>query len=87
MHAVIAVFYGLFTWMLMVVYAVIARPDLVGLALVLGPFIASGMTLALLLLDAIVAGWKWLPVVIAHQQGEKKAPREAGQKGPSGRNQ
>lgn len=56
MHAVIAVFYGLFTFMLMVVYAIIARPDLVGLALVLGPFIASGMTLALLLLDAIVAG-------------------------------
>lgn len=54
MNAVIAIFYGLTTWMAGILYAMIAAPGWIGAAIFLGPFIVSGMATALIVLDMIV---------------------------------
>lgn len=54
MRAVIAIFYGLITWLAAALYALIAWPEYFGAAIVFGPFITSGMSIALLALDGLV---------------------------------
>lgn len=54
MHVVIALTYGLTIWMASVIYAVIAAPNWIGIAIAIAPLVISGCMVVLFALDWVV---------------------------------